>query len=38
MLDELRKKVEKQVVNNYLKSLQAPIGVHPVLKCWMELS
>jgi len=37
-LVELRKKVEKQVVNDYLKPLQAPIGINPVLKCWMELS
>lgn len=37
-LSELRKKVEKQLVNDYLKPLQAPMGVTPVLKCWMELN
>jgi len=37
-LADLRKKVEKQIVNTHLRSLNAPIGVNPVLKCWMELS
>ena len=33
-----RKAVEKHVKNTYLKSAQAPLGVKPVLKCWMELN
>lgn len=33
-----RKTVEKHIKNNYLKSAQAPVGVKPVLKCWMELN
>lgn len=33
-----RKAVEKYVKNTYLKSAQAPIGVKPVLKAWMELN
>jgi superfamily II DNA or RNA helicase len=37
-LSELRKKVEKQVVTDYLRPLQAPPGVTPILKCWMELN
>jgi len=37
-LSELRKKVEKQLVIDFLKPLQAPLGVTPVLKCWMELN
>jgi superfamily II DNA or RNA helicase len=37
-LSELRKKVDKQLVNEYLKPLQAPVGVYPILKCWMELN
>lgn len=37
-LSELRKKVEKQVVTDYLRPLQAPVGVTPILKCWMELN
>lgn len=37
-LSELRKKVEKQVVTDYLRPLQAPPGVKPLLKCWLELN
>ncbi len=37
-LSELRKKVEKQLVADHLRPLQAPAGVSPVLKCWMELN
>ncbi|MBI5683476.1 MAG: DEAD/DEAH box helicase family protein [Verrucomicrobia bacterium] len=37
-LSELRKKVEKQIVTEFLRPLQAPVGVTPVLKCWMELN
>ena len=37
-LAELRKRVEKQLVNDDLKARQAPLGVAPILKCWMELS
>jgi superfamily II DNA/RNA helicase len=37
-LSDIRKKADKQIVNDYLKPLQAPIGVSPVLKCWMELN
>ena len=37
-LTVLRKKVEKQLVNDYLRSLQAPVGVAPMLKCWMEIN
>jgi hypothetical protein len=35
-LSELRKRVERQVVADYLRLLQAPVGVTPILKCWME--
>lgn len=37
-LSELRKKVEKQLVTEHLRPLQAPVGVTPVLKCWMEIN
>lgn len=37
-LSELRRKVEKQLVNDFLRPLQAPVGVSPILKCWMELN
>jgi superfamily II DNA or RNA helicase len=37
-LSEIRGKVEKHVKNTYLKQVQAPQGVKPALKAWMELS
>ena len=37
-LSEIRLKVEKHVKNTYLRQVQAPMGVRPVLKAWMELS
>jgi hypothetical protein len=38
MLSDIRAKLEKHIKNTYLKSLQAPQGVKPALKAWMELS
>jgi len=37
-LMEIRQKVEKHIKNTYLKKIQAPIGVKPKLKAWMELN
>ena len=37
-LSKLREKVEKELIKTHLRSLQAPIGISPVLKCWMEVS
>jgi hypothetical protein len=37
-LVEARKLVEKHIKNTYLKRIDAPVGVRPVLKCWMELN
>jgi hypothetical protein len=37
-LSEIRAKLEKHIKNTYLKQVQAPIGVKPRLKAWMELS
>ena len=37
-LSEIRSRVEKHIKNTYLKQVQAPIGVKPVLKAWMELN
>jgi hypothetical protein len=37
-LTEIRLEVEKHIKNTYLKSVQAPVGVTPVLKAWMELN
>ncbi len=37
-LSEIRANVEKHIKNTYLKQVQAPVGVKPALKAWMELS
>ena len=37
-LIDLRKKIEKHIKNTYLKRIDAPLGVKPALKCWMELN
>ena len=37
-LTAARKQVEKHLKNKVLKRLQAPAGVKPVLKCWLELN
>ena len=37
-LSAIRREIEKHIRNGYLKQVQAPAGVKPVLKAWMELS
>jgi hypothetical protein len=37
-LRDIRKKVERHIANTYLKAAQAPAGVKPTLKAWMELN
>jgi superfamily II DNA/RNA helicase len=37
-LVELRARVEKYIKNSYLKRVDAPVGVKPALRCWMELN
>jgi superfamily II DNA or RNA helicase len=37
-LVEIRAKIEKHIKNSYLKRVDAPVGVKPVLRCWMELN
>ena len=37
-LTALRESAEKQLSKTHLRPLQAPVGVAPVLKCWMEIS
>jgi superfamily II DNA or RNA helicase len=37
-LIDLRGKVEKHIKNSYLKRVDAPVGIKPALKCWMELN
>jgi len=34
----VRLKLEGHIKNTYLKQMQAPVGVKPSLKCWMELN
>ena len=36
-LIKVRSIVEKYIKNTYLKRVDAPVGVKPSLKCWMEL-
>lgn len=37
-LRDIRLKVEKHIKNSYLKQVQAPVGIKPQLKCWMEIN
>ena len=37
-LMEIREKILKHIKDTYLKRVDAPIGVKPGLKCWMELN
>ena len=34
----IRAKIERHIKNTYLKRVDAPMGVKPTLKCWMELN
>ncbi|MFZ4614769.1 MAG: helicase-related protein [Rectinemataceae bacterium] len=38
VLKDARAKLEKHIKNGYLKRVDAPVGVKPILKCWMELN
>lgn len=35
---EIRGRVERNIKNTYLKRIDAPVGVKPALRCWMELN
>lgn len=37
-LVDIRAQVERHIKNTYLKRVDAPVGVKPALKCWMELN
>jgi NitT/TauT family transport system ATP-binding protein len=37
-LKQAREKIEKHIKNTYLKKVQAPLGVEPVLRAWMEIN
>lgn len=36
-LSDIRTLVEKHITKTYLRKVQAPLGVKPILKAWMEL-
>lgn len=38
VLKEAREKLDRHIKNTYLKKVQAPLGVEPVLRAWMELN
>lgn len=38
LLKDWRGRVEKHIKNSYLKRVDAPIGVKPALRCWMEVN
>ena len=35
---DIRTRIEKHIKNSYLKRVDAPVGVKPRLRCWMELN
>ena len=35
---DIRKRIERYIKNSYLKRVDAPVGVKPRLRCWMELN
>lgn len=37
-LIDIRGEIQKHITDTYLKRLDAPIGVKPTLKCWMEVN
>lgn len=37
-LKQAREKIEKHIKNTYLKKVQAPLGVEPELRAWMEIN
>ena len=37
-LAKIRARAEKELVKSHLRPLQAPAGVNPILKCWMEIN
>ena len=38
ILIDIRKKIEKHIKNTYLKRIDAPVNVKPLLKSWMEIN
>ena len=35
---DIRKRIDRHIKNSYLKRVDAPVGVKPRLRCWMELN
>ena len=35
---DIRKRIERHIKNSYLRRVDAPVGVKPGLRCWMELN
>ena len=35
---DIRQQIEKHIKNSYLKRVDAPVGIKPRLRCWMELN
>ena len=35
---DIRQQIQKHIKNSYLKRVDAPVGVKPRLRCWMELN
>ena len=38
LLLDIRKQIERHIKNSYLKRVDAPVGVKPWMRCWMELN
>ena len=38
VLFDIRKRIDRHIKNTYLKRVDAPVGVKPRLRCWMELN
>ena len=38
MLFDIRGRIDAHIKNTYLKRVDAPVGVRPSLRCWMELN
>ncbi len=37
-LTDIRAKLDKHLNKTYLRKVQAPVGVKPILRAWMELT
>ena len=35
---DIRKRIDRHIKNSYLKRVDAPVGVKPRLRCWLELN